>query len=495
MAATTRRSYRLDRLERIIQTQSLLVRADLDLESFMQLIVDRLQEVTQARGAIIEFADGDDMVCRLASAAAARHIGLRIATATSLSGVCVRTASVLCCDDAETDMRVDRAACRRVGIRSMICTPLFQSGAAVGVLKAFSDRVHAFDGGDAQTLELMAGAIAAALDKQKALDARSEAETRLRSSEARMRTMLEHANDAIVAVDEAGRVSLWNCAAERLFGWAAAEAIGRPAADLIVPPALRSEFARAVAALAASDRLDDAQRRVTIQAIDRSGQELSVEISLTATRIDGRWELSAFGHDVSERRRLEARLREMALCDGLTGLANRRGFMETLDKAVCRAQRAGQPMALLFLDLDRFKEINDRFGHHAGDVALQAFARRLELCVRKGDTIARLGGDEFTVLAEGVASIDQAQAIVDKIVDALEPPLDATGVRLHASIGVSLYRAPSDASQFLREADRAMYRDKRRRVALQAFATSHAIAAGFVDDDPGADEVRLSEAG
>jgi diguanylate cyclase len=239
--------------------------------------------------------------------------------------------------------------------------------------------------------------------------------------------------------------------------------VGQHVAELIVPPTLRGEFARIVAGFAASERLEDAHQRVAVPAVDRAGRELSVEVSLTATRVDGRWELTAFGHDVSERKHLEQQLRALALCDGLTGLANRRAFMEALEKAVARSMRFGHPMALLFMDMDGFKEINDCFGHHVGDLALQAFARRLERCVRKGDTIARLGGDEFTVLAEGVDSIEQAEAIARKIVEAMVPPMESTGVRLRTSIGISLYRAPADASQFLRRADHAMYQAKRRQ--------------------------------
>jgi diguanylate cyclase (GGDEF)-like protein len=223
---------------------------------------------------------------------------------------------------------------------------------------------------------------------------------------------------------------------------------------------MRTEVSALVARYASSERLEDAHQRVTLPAIDRAGRHLSVEVSLTATRVAGRWELTAFGHDVSERRQFEAKLRAMALSDGLTGLANRRGFMEVLDKAISRHARGGPPLALLFLDLDGFKQINDDYGHHVGDLALQTFARRLEGCVRKGDTIARLGGDEFTVLAEGIVTLEQARAIADKIIDAMKPPLQGHDVRLRASIGISLYKAPADASRFLREADHAMYHAK-----------------------------------
>ncbi|MFL6697927.1 MAG: diguanylate cyclase domain-containing protein [Vitreoscilla sp.] len=460
MVAAAQRIERLDRLERIIQTQSLLVQADLALNPFMQLVIDKLRELTQAHGASVDFVDGQDTVVRRASGAMAGHLGLRIATAGSLSGLCVRTGAVQRCNDSEADERVDRATCRLLGARSMILAPLRQGNGTVGVLKILSQHAQAFDEIDVQMLQLMASAIVAALAKKAALDARNEAEARLRTSEERMRALLEHAHDAVVSIDQHGRVTQWNRAAERLFGWSPIETIGQPVADLIVPPAMRGEIANIVTRYASSERLEDAQQRVTLQAIDRAGRLLAVEVSLTATRVAGHWELTAFGHDVSERRQFEAKLRSMALSDGLTGLANRRGFMEALEKAVSRHARGGPPLALLFLDLDGFKQINDVHGHHVGDLALQTFARRLEGCVRKGDTIARLGGDEFTVLAEGIVSLEQARAIADKIIEAMKPPLEAHKLRLRASIGISLYNPPDDASQFLRKADHAMYHAK-----------------------------------
>ena len=461
MVAAVKRIERLDRLERIIQTQALLVQADLALNPFMQLVIDKLRELTQAHGASVDFVEGEHTVVRRASGAVASHLGLRIALDASLSGACVRTAAVQVCADSETDPTVDRAACRLLGVRSVICAPLRQGGAVAGVLKVFSDRADAFDDGDVQMVQLMASAIVAALAKKAALDARGEAEARLRTSEERMRALLEQAHDAVISIDEQGRVSQWNRAAERLFGWSPIETIGQPVAGLVVPPQMRGEIASLIARYASAERLEDAHQRVTLPAIDRAGHQLSVEVSLTATRVAGRWELTAFAHDVSEKRQLEARLRAMALSDGLTGLANRRGFMEALEKAVSRHARGGPPLALLFLDLDGFKQINDELGHHVGDLALQTFARRIEACVRKGDTVARLGGDEFTVLAEGIVSLEQARAIADKIIDAMKPPLETNkAVRLRASIGISLYKPPADASRFLREADHAMYHAK-----------------------------------
>ena len=424
MVAAAQRIERLDRLERIIQTQSLLVQADLALNPFMQLVIDKLRELTQAHGASVDFVDGEHTVVRRASGTMAGHLGLRIANGASLSGVCVRTGRRpalrrLRGRRARRPRRLPRAGRALDDLRA-VAPGQRRRRRAQGVLRA----AHAFDEGDVQMLQLMASAIVAALAKKAALDARNEAEARLRTSEERMRALLEHAHDAVVSIDEHGRVSQWNRAAERLFGWSPIETIGQPVADLIVPPAMRAEIADARRALRQRRTPGGRAPARHVQAIDRAGRLLAVEVSLTATRVAGHWELTAFGHDVSERRQFEAKLRSMALSDGLTGLANRRGFMEALEKAVSRHSRGGPPLALLFLDLDGFKQINDCFGHHVGDLALQTFARRLEGCVRKGDTVARLGGDEFTVLAEGIVSLEQARAIADKIIEAMKPPLE-----------------------------------------------------------------------
>ncbi len=172
------------RLERIIQMQSLIVQAVFDLDRFMQLVVDNLQELTHAMGAVVELVDGDDMVYRAASGCMAPYVGMRLAQASSLSGLCVRTTEVLTCSDAESDPRVDLDACRRVGVRSMVCTPLLQGGQAIGVLKVMSSQVVAFDANDEQALRLMADVLGAALGKQMAFDQLTKAEERLRASEA-----------------------------------------------------------------------------------------------------------------------------------------------------------------------------------------------------------------------------------------------------------------------------------------------------------------------
>ena len=466
----------LDRLERIIETQSRLAQADLDLTAFMQLVVNTLQELTEAKGAVVELVDGDYMVYRSASGAISQHVGLRLLRANSLSGLCVSSAQILQCDDAETDSRVDANACKKVGVRSMICTPLFERGQPVGVLKVMSERACGFDEEDLQTLELMGAALGAALGKQVAFDEMLRVQAQLRSSEERIRTILEYANDAVISIDSAGIVTQWNRTSESLFGWTSNEAMGRNIVDLIVPPAFRSSFVNILTHLGRLGKKSTTARRELL-AVDRYGKELSVEVSLNVNNVAGQFEFTAFLHDISERKKWESTLNEMALSDGLTGLPNRRHFMQVLHHAILRQLRQNSGLALLFMDLNGFKKINDTNGHDTGDAVLKEFAKRVSGCLRENDTMARLGGDEFVVLAEGVRVLEHARILAGKIVTALDLPLPGSAIMMSTSIGISIYDPPANAEQFLKEADIAMYKAK------QGASNSSAIAA-FVEETP-----------
>ena len=169
--------------------------------------------------------------------------------------------------------------------------------------------------------------------------------------------------------------------------------------------------------------------------------------------------------DVTERKALEERLEYQALHDPLTGLPNRAVFMEHLQQALARADRRAEKTAVLFLDLDNFKYVNDSLGHEAGDGLLVAVAGRLASCVRAGDTLARLGGDEFTMLLEDAPTADEAVRLAERILEELREPIDLKGhlVSATASIGISLNLTGEErAEDLLRDADAAMYRSKEK---------------------------------
>jgi diguanylate cyclase (GGDEF)-like protein len=168
--------------------------------------------------------------------------------------------------------------------------------------------------------------------------------------------------------------------------------------------------------------------------------------------------------DITERKRVEAKLVQLAQYDALTGLPNRALFMDRLVGATLRANRAKSALAVLFLDLDGFKKINDTLGHHSGDQLLKKFGERLSASVRKTDTVARLAGDEFTIILEKLADPEaDTRAVADKIVAAMHHPFELAdgGVSVTTSIGIAIHAgAGANVDALLRLADDAMYRAK-----------------------------------
>jgi diguanylate cyclase (GGDEF)-like protein len=165
-----------------------------------------------------------------------------------------------------------------------------------------------------------------------------------------------------------------------------------------------------------------------------------------------------------ERKQMVAELQHAALYDRLTQLPNRVLFHDRMQLALARVRRGQGRLSLLYLDLDKFKEVNDSYGHGIGDLLLQKVARRLEQCVRAGDTVARFGGDEFVVLLENPGLPEHSAGIVDKIRNALKEPFDLAGQEISVVPSIGVAHCPlhgDDETQLLRHADEAMYVQKR----------------------------------
>jgi diguanylate cyclase (GGDEF)-like protein len=181
---------------------------------------------------------------------------------------------------------------------------------------------------------------------------------------------------------------------------------------------------------------------------------------------DGVLEGAAVAHeDVTERKLAEEAMAHLALHDPLTDLPNRRLLADRLERALSRAERDGSAVAVLYVDLEGFKSVNDEFGHEAGDRLLVAVAGRLKGCLRESDTAARLGGDEFVVVLEGIGGEREALDLAERIGRALAEPFSVEGTEriLKASIGTALSTRPHDErpEELMREADLAMYRSKK----------------------------------
>ena len=289
---------------------------------------------------------------------------------------------------------------------------------------------------------------------------RRQAERELRKSEERLRMLVGSVRDAgIFSLDPGGGVASWNAGAEEIKGYHAEEIIGQHFSRFYPDEDLRrGKPERALAVAEAEGRYEEEGWRVR-----KDGSCFWANVVITRLD-DDQGRLRGFAkvvRDVSERRRLELELAHQGLHDGLTGLANRTLFLDRVGVALARSRRHESGVAVLFLDLDRFKVVNDSLGHAAGDRLLVQVASRITDVVRPADSVGRFGGDEFTVLCEEVGA-EQAVAIAERIAEAVERPVIVAGreIVVSASIGIVLATAGETAEALVRDAHAAMYRAK-----------------------------------
>lgn len=420
---------------------------------------------------------------------------------------------------------------------------------------------------------------------------RHQTEQRLRESEQRLRSVLEHSYDAFISVDETEAIVEWNRAAETTFGWRRHEVLGRAMSEVIVPPQLRGPHRTGMQRYFGTGDSQVLDQRLQLPALHRNGQQFPVEMTISVVQVGTQRLFNAFLHDISDRLAAEERLRsseqhlrtiadnvpamighvgtdlrysfvnqayadwferqasdivgrhmsevlrpdhfkalqprllevlagqavsfdldvldrhqqlrhmhasyipdrrdsngagqgfhlmvhdvtattrlarvmeEKALTDELTGLPNRAAWSTELTRAIATAKQAGTAVAVMFLDLNGFKQVNDTHGHAAGDVVLREFATRLRASLRTSDFIARLAGDEFVVLLDRVTQREQDFAMVaQKLLAAMKPPIDVGEHRLQVrpSIGFAVQTGPDfDLSLLMQRADEAMYEAKR----------------------------------
>ncbi len=257
--------------------------------------------------------------------------------------------------------------------------------------------------------------------------------------------------------DGGQRITLFNPAAERMFGYRAEEILGQPL-DRLMPERFRAGHGDLLGRFSGAARIGDGRREVIALAAD--GREFPAEISISKeTGREGEL-LTAVVRDITERQRFEDELRRLATTDSLTGLPNRRHFLETAGRELARMRRSGDPATVLMLDIDHFKRINDALGHAAGDEALRAVADACRRVLRESDLAGRLGGEELGVLLPGT-DLPSALDVAERLRVAMAGISFAGGGGLTVSIGASACVA-ADASieQALGRADHALYRAK-----------------------------------
>ncbi len=279
--------------------------------------------------------------------------------------------------------------------------------------------------------------------------------------------LLDLLPDAVCVVDPDGHLLYANAAFERILGYPPTTLLGRPVFELIHPDdreATREQAARVMGGTG--------QRHFRNRYLHRDGQP--IDLLWSAHWLPQYGVRVGVARDVSELRRVEQALEHRAYHDALTGLPNRRRLRDLLEAALAHGETRGGSVALLYIDLDGFKAINDAHGHPAGDRALVEAARRLQAGLRDGDTVARVGGDEFVALLPGCDAAG-AVGLADSMHLHLQRPFDIDGhaTRLVASIGLATFPANGrEPDALLAHADAAMYRSKRRQPADGAVAAA-----------------------
>ena len=278
----------------------------------------------------------------------------------------------------------------------------------------------------------------------------------------RMAALMESSHDAVIGTSVEGLVVSWNPAAAEIFGYSSTDMLGQPV-SILESPERGSETQDVEEKLRAGE---SAVRFNTVR-VRKDGSTVDVAVSVSPIRdsSDNLVGFASIARDIGELKRTEELIIYQAFHDPLTGLANRSLLMERLNICLGKARRSGKLLALLYLDLDLFKSVNDGIGYVSSDAVLQEVARRLTACVRDADTVARVGGDEFVVLLPEIVHAEDAAIVAHKLLESVAEPFSAggRGLSLTTSIGVSIFPDDGDdAETLLRSADNAMYRAKQR---------------------------------
>ncbi|MDC0662655.1 putative bifunctional diguanylate cyclase/phosphodiesterase [Marinobacter sp. SS21] len=315
------------------------------------------------------------------------------------------------------------------------------------------------------------------LGQQSLLQNHADMQSRLEKSEALHRYIVNSSPDIVFMLDQSGRICFINNKVQSLLGYAPHQLIGARFSALLD----EQDAARGSHAILDTSVSSDNPRTLEVRMKSRGSRKANRHFEITAFPIDpntwphpsgARDQLASqrarfYGtaRDVTERKEAEAFINFQAYHDLLTRLPNRALFKDRLNLAITQARRNGQKLAVMFLDLDRFKVINDSLGHAMGDRLLQAVTRRLKSCLRKGDTLSRFGGDEFTLLLPAIHGEEDAKQIALKLIDTLSAPFRLGGheVFVGVSIGIAVFpNAGESLDQLIQNADIAMYHVKGR---------------------------------
>ena len=430
-----------------------------DVRAIARRVAARARALSWADGAVVEIVNSDGSVHRAAVGIGSRSRSRLAVSVPDDPWHALISGTVEVCQDTEDDPRVDPVVCRRLRTRSVVTVPLHRRKVRIGAITVTSSRPNAFDDAQTAVLQLLAGLVtSAAIGSRMIAELRQvgrKGEGTPVASETEFRRLFFENPQAMWVLDAETHAFLAvNDAAIAAYGYSAEEfaaltiaVIRHDAAHLAV------DFGRA-----RTGRTAFSTRHYL-----RDERVIDVEVSTVALKFAGRRAVLSLVHDVTERNRLDRQLRQGAFRDPLTGGVNRVLFAERVAHALIRMRRRSATIAVLVMDLDHFKTVNDSMGYGAGDSLLQAAAARISAALRPGDTVARLGSDEFAVLLEDVDGARDSLETAERLHQAFGPPLEFAGGSLVISLSMGVTAASkstTSAGELLRNAELAMYAAK-----------------------------------
>lgn len=295
------------------------------------------------------------------------------------------------------------------------------------------------------------------------LSTRYKAMAALRESENKFRAVVTGAHDAIIMIDGHGKVMFWNKAAERIFKYAENEIMGKNPHEKIATPAFFKKFKEVYPYFQQTGKGGAIGRTIELTALKKGGEAFPIELSLSAIQIEGKWCAIGVIRDITKRKKMEAELKRLATTDALTGVDNRRSFMEKAEHEIRRAQRYGNRFAMIMVDIDFFKSINDKYGHQAGDLVLQKMTQTVKSALRESDIFGRIGGEEFSIL---LMETDRETALltgerIRSCIEGLHITAEQETIHITVSVGATFFKEGDDISTLSKRSDEALYAAKK----------------------------------
>lgn len=299
--------------------------------------------------------------------------------------------------------------------------------------------------------------------------------------------IVEMAADGIVSIDTKGMIRSFNRAAQKMFGYSEAEIIGKNVA-LLMPSQYQNSHDGHLVRYLQTGKAHAIGKTRELQGLRKDGTIFPMELAVTEIKLGDAHFFTAMLRDISEQKFAQQRIEQLAHYDVLTHLPNRSLFNDRLDQAMLIAKRNKHCIALFYMDLDGFKQVNDTLGHHIGDLLLVSVAERLQLCVRESDTLARLGGDEFTMILNDSHQREAVAMVAKKIIESLGHPFVLEGHTVHIGVSVGIACYPDNAASkgaLLIVADKAMYAAKASGKNTYQFGSAGEITESFSALDRG----------